>query len=288
MRYALTETISGLLGVDIKEKGVNALLLCPFHSENTPSFSIHLDEGLWRCFGCGESGGLKKLYRKMGEEMSRDIYHDMLINSLRFDTETKKDFAPLAKKYRGALNTSRAITAIRAYISSKPISEDFIGQFGIGWCADKSALAIPYYDDGMVTGIKYRFKDGRKASETGSTFGMYAVDNIRGKEIAVICEGESDTHAMWSLLRDRENTGVAGISGGVHNERSWALWAVDMMYAKTVYIALDADDVGDRGYLSACGVLGVDRCVRLRPTHGKDICDHIMNGGSFDELGLAG
>ena len=288
MRYALTETISGLLGVDIKERSVNALLLCPFHSENTPSFSIHLNDGLWRCFGCGESGGLKKLYRKMGEEMSRDVYHDMLINSLKFEPQERKNFASLAKKQSLALNSSRAISALQKYLSSKPISEDAIFAFRLGWSMEKGAISIPYYDDDFVTGIKYRFSNGNKMSETGSTFGMYAIDNIRGKSEAIICEGESDTHAMWSLMRGRDNVGVSGISGGVHNEASWALWSVDLMYAKKVYIALDADDVGDRGYLAACGVLGSDKCVRLRPTHGKDVCDHIMNGGSFAELGLEG
>jgi len=289
MRYALTETISGLLGVDIKERGVNALLLCPFHQESTPSFSIHLNDGLWQCFGCGERGGLKKLHRKLGEEMSRDLYHDMLINSLRLDVESRRDFSSLAKSQRSALNSSRAISALQKYISSKPISEDAIFHFGMGWSREKTAISIPYYDDGLVGGIKYRLSDGRKIAETGSTFaGIYNVDDVRGKKYVVLCEGESDTHAMWSLLRGREDTGVGGISGGVHDSGSWALWAVDLMYAKTVYIAFDADDVGDRGHLAAAAVLGQEKCVRIRPTHGKDVCDHIMNGGSFAELGLEG
>jgi DNA primase len=287
MRYALTETISGLLGVDIKEKSVNALLLCPFHGENTPSFSIHLDEGMWKCFGCGESGGIKKLYRKLGEEMSSDIYHDALIRSLSAQ-EHKRDFSSLANAQAMDIGNKDAISSLNRYIASKPISRDVIRHFGIGWSREKSAISMPYWDDGTVSGIKYRGMDGRKTAETGSSFGMYGVDNIRGKSEVVICEGESDTHAMWSVLRGMDSIGVCGISGGIHNGSAWSLWAIDMMYARKVYIAFDADEVGDNGYLAAYGVLGEEKCVRLRPTHGKDVCDHIMNGGSFDELGLAG
>lgn len=36
--------------------GVRAKCLCPFHSENTPSFYINERNGLWNCFGCGKGG----------------------------------------------------------------------------------------------------------------------------------------------------------------------------------------------------------------------------------------
>lgn len=284
MRYALTQSLSELFGTDIKERSVNALLLCPFHSEDSPSFSIHLNEGLWQCFGCGERGGLKKLYSKFGESMSRDTYHDMLINSLKIDNIDKKNFASIAIASQSAAQSSKEVMQ---YISSRPISADAIRHFGLGWSNSKGAISIPYWDDGIVTGIKYRYASGKKTSETGSTFGIYNVDDIRAKRNVVICEGESDTHAMWSLLRDRNGFGVAGISGGNHSQSTWALWAIDMMYAETVYIALDADEVGEAGYETATAVLG-EKCVRIRPTHGKDISEHIINGGYFAELGLEG
>jgi DNA primase catalytic core len=43
-------------GVELKRKGKSLVGLCPFHKEKTPSFSISADKGLFKCFGCGESG----------------------------------------------------------------------------------------------------------------------------------------------------------------------------------------------------------------------------------------
>jgi len=37
-------------------------LLCPFHDEQNPSFSVNLQEGMYYCFACGAKGNLVKLY----------------------------------------------------------------------------------------------------------------------------------------------------------------------------------------------------------------------------------
>ncbi|HHT9117104.1 MAG TPA: AAA family ATPase [Candidatus Hypogeohydataceae bacterium YC38] len=36
--------------------GIETKALCPFHDDNTPSLSINLKNGLWRCFACGAKG----------------------------------------------------------------------------------------------------------------------------------------------------------------------------------------------------------------------------------------
>lgn len=42
--------------VDLKRKGARFLALCPFHNEKTPSFNVTPNLGIYKCFGCGESG----------------------------------------------------------------------------------------------------------------------------------------------------------------------------------------------------------------------------------------
>ncbi len=42
--------------VDLKRAGARFLGCCPFHSEKTPSFSVHPGQQFYHCFGCGASG----------------------------------------------------------------------------------------------------------------------------------------------------------------------------------------------------------------------------------------
>lgn len=42
--------------VQLKKQGRNYFGLCPFHGENTPSFSVSMDKQIYHCFGCGAGG----------------------------------------------------------------------------------------------------------------------------------------------------------------------------------------------------------------------------------------
>src|SRR5215471_5272161 len=42
--------------VSLKQAGVTFKGLCPFHSEKTPSFTVHRDKQFFYCFGCHAGG----------------------------------------------------------------------------------------------------------------------------------------------------------------------------------------------------------------------------------------
>jgi len=51
--------------VSLKRSGRNYVCCCPFHSEKTPSFHINVEDGFYKCFGCGESGDVFSFIMKM-------------------------------------------------------------------------------------------------------------------------------------------------------------------------------------------------------------------------------
>lgn len=44
--------------VQLEKKGRNLFGLCPFHGENTPSFSVSPEKQIFHCFGCGVGGNV--------------------------------------------------------------------------------------------------------------------------------------------------------------------------------------------------------------------------------------
>lgn len=40
--------------IQLTKKGRNFFGLCPFHGENTPSFSVSQEKQIFHCFGCGK------------------------------------------------------------------------------------------------------------------------------------------------------------------------------------------------------------------------------------------
>lgn len=42
--------------MQLTKRGRNWFGLCPFHGENTPSFSVSQDKQIFHCFGCGAGG----------------------------------------------------------------------------------------------------------------------------------------------------------------------------------------------------------------------------------------
>lgn len=42
--------------VSLKKRGANYQACCPFHNENTPSFSVNPARQIYKCFGCGAAG----------------------------------------------------------------------------------------------------------------------------------------------------------------------------------------------------------------------------------------
>jgi len=286
--YALTDSVEELLGQPIRGMSVNAMMHCPLHEDRTPSFSIHLEDGVFHCFSCGESGTINKLYRLLGKEVSLGVRFAQAKRRAEYPELTTHNFAALANGYIQRLRLEGEEDIIQGFLGDRPININAIRHFGVGYASDRDALSFPYTDkENRVTGIKYRYRDGFKASETGSSYGLYGLANVIGRDTVILCEGESDTLAVWTQYG--RDYGVGGTSGASVSDTQWSRFGLHLLFARTIYLLYDADKTGDDCAEIAMRVLGSDKCVRLRPTDGaNDACDFIAKGGRLETLGLEG
>jgi len=284
----MTDLVEDVLGHPVPERGENAMVRCPLHEDRRPSLSINLNTGLWLCFSCTEKGSLQKLARICDGELDSA---ELALRAARLASsspyfEEPPDFTDKAIKLHIAARTESP-QAIIDYINGKQLHSKVFGKFRLGW--DGVKISMPYFTDGRCTAIKYRYPDGHKDAEKGGKRAIYNIDDIRSKPIVIVCEGESDTHAVWSEMLRRQvsdEVAVCGIPGASVTKEQWELWALDLLWTRKVYMAWDADEPGDKGSATAMSVLG-EKCLRARPVRGKDVNLHLMNGGSLEECGMA-
>jgi len=62
--------------IPLKRSGNSYKAKCPFHDENTASFSVSPEKGIYKCFGCGEGGdGIDFIMKHEGLEFMDVIKH---------------------------------------------------------------------------------------------------------------------------------------------------------------------------------------------------------------------
>lgn len=273
----LAEELSELLGQPVNPNRENVLVRCPMHDDRTPSMSINLRKGVFYCWGCGKAGGLRTLAKFLGGELDDA---DLAIGSVRYEPEPDPvDFMPKLKEF----GVDRKV--ISDYIVAKDIDWPTVHHFNFK-TDDRGNLVMPYFDGDRVVGLRYRALDGAKWYESGSERIIYNVNEVRGQKQVILCEGESDTHAMWTYMDRTWGTGlglsiaVGGVPGAMSSVDTWELYGLDLLWAERVLIAFDNDDAGRKGFERAQTVLGSKAEPLFPPEEFNDWSDAIRGGAS--------
>ncbi len=162
----------------LKKQGKNYFGLCPFHQEDTPSFSVTPDKQIFYCFGCNTGGNVLKFLmlkeglsypeaiRRAAQKVGVSIPEDNRGFEQKNHRSEYKIIAAAGNVYHKVLFTPRGETA-RRYLKERGISDEMVRAFQIG-----------YAPAGWDNLIKHMVSKGIKASEL-ELLGL-AVKNRRG------------------------------------------------------------------------------------------------------------
>jgi len=136
--------------VRLKRRGSNYFGLCPFHSENTPSFSVNPALGIYKCFGCGAGGdvfnfitsvegitfpdAVRMLAAKAGIDIAENDGErerlgetEAVYNALQF----------AARHYFAGLTRSKEGERALDYLVGRGLTKATIRAFGLGYASDR-------------------------------------------------------------------------------------------------------------------------------------------------------
>lgn len=143
-RLGIVEVVGSYL--DLKKSGKNYKALCPFHTEDTPSFMVSPKLGIYKCFGCGASGdiftfvqemegieffdSLKKLADKAGvelEEVPQDKTYKLKRKLYKINDKAAEFYSHLL------LNHKSGKKGLDYLIKSRGLKEETIKNFRLGY-----------------------------------------------------------------------------------------------------------------------------------------------------------
>ncbi len=141
--------------VRLRKAGVRYVGLCPFHSEKSPSFSVHATHQFYKCFGCGAGGDVLSFVMAVeGFTFFEALRHlaerhgiPMPKRSRLGDEESRlrgaiNDMHELAQKsFRAALE-SPAGGGARDYIRNRGIPPAVAAEFGLGFAERSGQMLV--------------------------------------------------------------------------------------------------------------------------------------------------
>ncbi len=109
--------------VRLRKSGVSRYTgLCPFHSEKTPSFSVHAGHQFYKCFGCGASGDVLKFLM--------EFEHVSFPEALKLLAERNGIPMPKRTEYADADTRMRAAAFQMQELAQEAFREQFAGPAG--------------------------------------------------------------------------------------------------------------------------------------------------------------
>jgi DNA primase len=119
--------------------------LCPFHSEKTPSFSVHGGHQFYKCFGCGVGGDVFKFVMEI-EGLPFQEALKLLAERNGIPVPQRTGHADASERLRAAIAEmheiawdlfqtnlrSAAGAEARAYLAGRGVSEALWSEFGLG------------------------------------------------------------------------------------------------------------------------------------------------------------
>ncbi|WHX27532.1 DNA primase [Virgibacillus halodenitrificans] len=134
--------------VQLKKQGRNYFGLCPFHGENTPSFSVTQEKQIFHCFGCGKGGNVVTFLMELenysfyealqylAKRVGKDLPEATSGKTASISSENQSILSAyewLTKLYHHLLRYTKDGKEGYSYFQSRNVSDHAIDEFQLGF-----------------------------------------------------------------------------------------------------------------------------------------------------------
>ena len=194
----------------LRKNGASFVGLCPFHNEKTPSFRVNPERGAFKCFGCGEGGGLfqflmkieslpfPEVVRRMGHEVGVEIVVEETDDA---ETARRKRLLELLERcshyYHELLVKSPIGREALEYCYSRGLDMPTIERFRLGWAPNGGTALLQ-----KLTASGYRPEEGEEVGVLRERNGRHT-DMLRARVIFPIFDIQDRVVAFGGRVLDQ-------------------------------------------------------------------------------------
>jgi DNA primase len=183
--------------ITLKKAGKDYQALCPFHTENSPSFTVSQNKQFYHCFGCGKHGSaigfmmefegmefvdsIKTLAQMAGMEVPNSGYNQQ-------NNKSKNLFEVVENANRYFYNSFNQSEFAQNYIHERGITKETCQVFQIGFAPDKwdgliNRLANTNQNELISAGLLAQNDSGKVYDKFRGRV-MFPIQDKRGRVIA--------------------------------------------------------------------------------------------------------
>ena len=217
-------------GFDVIQAGSSFKVNCPFHIEDSPSCSIDESRGMFKCFGCGESGSIEKLLSVLGIS---ELYNSDLL-------ELKKN--QLLNKLADSISEFTVYPSSAKPIENtiKTIKPETFKKFNAYTLPNSNSLFFPIRFRGQSRGYIEKILGSKYINHFTNGYIPFNIDRVNSASI-ILVEGVFDALSVYQA-------GFHNVMASLSASYSWSLikW-LKQINATNLYILYDGDEAGYKG-----------------------------------------
>ena len=270
--------------VSLQRKGRNYFGLCPFHDEDTPSFSVNPEKQFYKCFGCGEGGNvigfLMKIEnltfpdaaRRLAERYGITIPDEELSPAQLAAQQERQNLLAAHRETAEFYASQLPLSNIaQAYLKKRGIDQAMAQKFGLGYAPETDWQALTKHLTAKGYSEKLLIEGGlvSRSAKNGQCF-----DKFHGRLIFPIRDNRGIVIAFGGrALGDEQPKYLNSMNTPIYN-KSAHLYALDLaantiVKEKRIFImegymdVLAAHQFGITNAVASLGTAFTDQQARL-------------------------
>ena len=283
--------IVGVVGESVrlrKQGSVRFVGLCPFHSEKTPSFSVHAGLQIFKCFGCGKGGDV---FNFVMETQGLTFYEALRSlaerHGIPVPASAGGSFNDAESRLRESLDRmheiaqawfreqiqSAAGTCAREYIRGRGLSPESEERFGLGY-APARGLGDSFGREGFspeameASGLVGKRAEGEGFYDRFRDRLTFPLHNERGKIIAfagrALHDGQQPKYlnSPETVIYKKQN-----VLYNLHRAREPMRQERAAVLVEGYMDVIGADEAGVRNVIASCGTALTEQHARTLRRH---------------------